>query len=133
MNNVNQKINQTDRVSSLHSPFIAIETEKICGRRLISGSADVRDGAQLLLLMLNTNPESIHSVDTVPRIHFKNNDITIENSYKISEKNEELLINLGYNISKAPLPYPTFNIIQKVEDKCIAFSDSRGSGQSITI
>lgn len=131
MNNVlsyNQKINQTERVSSLYTPFIAIETERICGRRLVSGSADVYDGTQILLSLLNTNSQSIHSVDAIPRFRFKKNNIGTEYSYQNDE-----FIKSGYSISPAPLPYPTVNIIQKVEDYSIAFSDSRGIGQSITI
>lgn len=124
-------MNQTERVSSLYLPLIAIETGKICGRRLISGSADARDGAQILLSMLKTDPQKIVSVNTIPRFHLKNNVIEIENHFPKQIK--ELFVSLGYNISDASLPYPTSNIVQKLEDNSIAFSDSRGSGQSYTI
>lgn len=117
-------------MSSLYLPFIAIETERICGRRLVSGSANVYDGAQILLSMLNSNPQSIQSVDAIPRFRYKKNNIGIEYLYKNYETN---FTNLGYHIFTAPLPYPTVNVIQKVEDNSVAFSDSRGSGQSITI
>jgi len=123
--------NRNERVSSLHLPFIAVETEKICGRRLVSGSADVCDGAQILLSMLKIDSQKIMSVNTVPRFHFKNNVIEIENHFP--QQIEELFVKLGFSVSNASLPYPTSNIVQKLEDKSIAFSDSRGSGQSYTI
>lgn len=126
-------INQTGRVSSLHLPFIAVETGKVCGRRLVSGSADVHDGAQILLSMLKTNAQNIVSVNNIPRFRIKNKEIAIEYQDKFPKQIEDLFVELGYNISKAPLPYPTTNIIQKVEDKSVAFSDSRGSGESYTI
>jgi len=128
-----QTMNQTERVSSLYLPLIAVETGKICGRRLVSGSTDVRDGTQILLSMLSTDPKDILSVNTIPRFRIKNNDIAIEKFQNFSEQITELFVKDGYNVSDAPLPYPTSNIIQKVEDKSFAFSDSRGSGQSITI
>lgn len=124
---------QTEQVTSLHLPFIAVETGNICGRRLISGSADVRDGTQLLLSMLKTDPQDILSVNTIPRFHLKNNDVAFEYPNNISKKFEELLSTFGFNLSKALLPYPTSNIVQKEEDKSVAFSDSRGSGKSYTL
>lgn len=129
----NLTTNQAERVSSLHLPLIAVETGRICGRRLVSGSADVRDGAQILLSMLTTEPQKITSVNSIPRFHFKNNDIAIEKLDSFPELTKKSFENLGYNVFKAPVPYPTSNIVQKVEDKSVAFSDSRGSGQSITI
>lgn len=129
----NQSTNQTERVSSLHLPFIAVETGRICGRRLISGSADVRDGAQILLSMLTTDPTKIMSVNSIPRFRFKKNDIAIEKLDSFPELIKKSFETLGYFVSRAPIPYPTSNIIQKLEDKSVAFSDSRGSGQSITI
>lgn len=126
-------INQTKRISTLHLPFIVVETGKVCGRRLVSGSADVRDGAQILLSILKTDPQNIVSVNTIPRFRIKNKEIAIEYQDRYPKQIEELFKDMGYNISKAPLPYPTSNIIQKVEDKSVAFSDSRGSGKSYTI
>lgn len=126
-------INQTKRISTLHLPFIAVETGKVCGRRLVSGSADVRDGAQILLSMLKTDPQKIVSVNTIPRFRIKNKEIAVEYQDIYPKQIEELFEDMGYNISKASLPYPTSNIIQKVEDKSVAFSDSRGSGESYTI
>lgn len=125
-------INQT-RISTLHLPFIAVETGKVCGRRLVSGSADVRDGTQILLSMLKTDPQKIVSVNTIPRYRIKNKEIAIEYLNRFPKQIEQLFKDIGYNISKAPLPYPTSNIIQKVEDKSVAFSDSRGSGESYTL
>ncbi|VVC40656.1 Gamma-glutamyltranspeptidase,Nucleophile aminohydrolases, N-terminal [Cinara cedri] len=125
--------NQNNRVSSLYLPLIVVESEKICGRRLISGSADVRDGAQILMSMLTTDPQDILSINTIPRFRIKLNDIAIEYPQNFSKKTKELFERSGYNISIATLPYPTSNVVQKVEDKSVAFSDSRGSGQSITI
>lgn len=127
------KINQINRASSLYLPLIVVESGQICGRRLISGSADVRDGAQILLSMLKTDPLDILSINTIPRYRFKNNDIAIEYPHNFPKQTKELFKRSGYNISVAPLPYPTSNIVQKVEDKSVAFSDSRGSGQSIMI
>lgn len=130
-----QEMHQTERVSSLYLPFIALETGKLCGRRLISGSADVRDGVQILLSMLKSNPLDIFSVNNITRFRFKNNDIAIESKYpnKLSSKIEEIFKKYGYSVSNASLPYPTSNIVQKVEDISIAFSDSRGNGQSLTL
>lgn len=133
LNHKNQKINETEQISSLHLPIIAVETGKICGRRLVTGSADVRDGAQILLSMLKTDPQDIISVNNVPRFRIKNNDIAIEYSNNFPKQIRDLFVNFGFNISEAPLPYPTSNIIQKIEDESVAFSDSRGSGQSISI
>lgn len=133
LDNKHQHINQTGRIVSLHLPFIAVETEKICGRRLISGSADVRDGVEILLSMLKTDPEDIFAVNDIPRFRFNNSDIEIEYPNEFPKEIKELLVKYGYHISEAHLPYPTSNVIQKVGDKSIAFSDIRGSGQSITI
>lgn len=133
LNYKHQTENLTKRISSLHLPLIAVETGKICGRRLVSGSADVRDGAQILLSMLMTDPQEILSFNTIPRFHFKNNDIAIEKLNNFPKQIIESFEHFGYNISEAPLPYPTSNIVQKIEDKSVALSDSRGSGQSITI
>lgn len=128
-----QEIHQTERMSSLYLPFLAVETGKLCGRRLISGSADVRDGVQILLSMLKSDPQDILSVNNITRFHFKNNDIAIESKYPNSSKIEEIFKKFGYNVSNASLPYPTSNIVQKIEDICVAFSDSRGVGQSFTL
>lgn len=117
----------------MHLPFIAVESGKICGRRLISGSADVRDGVEILLSMLKIDPLDIFSVNNIPRFRFKNNDIEIEYPNKFPKEIKELFIKSGYHISEARLPYPTSNVIQKVGDKSIAFSDTRGSGKSISI
>lgn len=133
LSNNYDKIKQSNRVSSLYLPLIVVESEQICGRRLVSGSADVRDGAQILMSMLKTNPLDILSINTIPRFRFKYNDIKIEYPQNFPKRTKELFEHSGYNISEAPLPYPTSNIIQKVEDKSVAFSDSRGSGQSIMI
>lgn len=132
-NHRHQTTNETERIPSLHLPLIAVETGKICGRRLISGSADVRDGAQILLSMLMTNPQEILSVNSIPRFRFENNNIAIEKPNNFPKQIIELFRKFGFNVTKAPLPYPTSNIVQKVEDKSVAFSDSRGSGYSITI
>jgi len=126
-------INQTERVTSLHLPVIAVETENICGRRLISGAADVRDGTQLLLSMLKTDPQDILSVNNIPRFRLKHNDLAIEYPSNITKQFSELLLSIGFNLSKAPLPYPTSNIVQKEGDGSVAFSDSRGSGKSYTL
>lgn len=133
MSRAHNLINHTERATSLHLPFIAVETGKICGRRLVSGSADVRDGAQILLSMLKTEPQDILSVNDIPRFRIKLNDIAIENPNNFPKQIKELFINLGYNVSNAPLPYPTTNVVQKVEDRSIVFSDSRGSGKSISV
>lgn len=124
-------LNQTERVTSLHLPIIAVETGNLCGRRLISGAADVRDGTQLLLSMLKTDPQDILNVNTITRFHFKNNDVDIEYPYNITKQFLKLLDNFGYNLFN--VTYPTSNIIQKVEDRSVAFSDSRGSGKSYTL
>lgn len=130
-----QKINQTERASSLYLPLIAVETGNLCGRRLISGSADVRDGAQILLSMLKSVPQDISSINNVARFRFKNNDIAIESKYpnKLPTQIIDIFTKFGYNISNASLPYPTSNIIQKVGDESVAFSDSRGTGHSLTL
>jgi len=133
LNLKDRMINQTDRVTSLHLPVIAVETRSICGRRLISGAADVRDGTQLLLSMLKTDPKNILSVNNIPRFRIKNNDVEIEYPNNITNHFSKLLLNVGFNLSEATLPYPTSNIIQKEEDRSIAFSDSRGSGKSYTL
>lgn len=100
----------------------------------MSGSADVRDGAQILLSMLNTDPQNILSIQTnPPRFRFKNNDIAIEYPNSFPKYLKDLFKTLNYNISVAPLPYPTSNIIQKLEDRSFSFSDIRGSGKSFTI
>lgn len=126
-----ENINLSKRSSTLHLPFIAIETGKICGRRLVSGSADVRDGAQILLSLLKTDPLNILSVNTIPRFRISKNAIQIENNFP--KDIEEVFVKSKYIVSKAYLPYPTCNIIQKVEDKSIAFSDFRGTGRSYTL
>ncbi|XP_022181735.1 gamma-glutamyltransferase 7-like isoform X2 [Myzus persicae] len=126
-------INQTERVTSLHLPIIAVETGNLCGRRLISGAADVRDGTQLLLSMLKTNPQDIISVNNIPRFRLKNNDVAIEYPNNMTKQFSELLLNFGFSLSEATLPYPTSNIVQKEEDRSVAFSDSRGSGKSYTL
>ncbi|CAI6349832.1 unnamed protein product [Macrosiphum euphorbiae] len=126
-------INQTERVTSLHLPVIAVETGNICGRRLISGAADVRDGTQLLLSMLKTDPQDILSVNNIPRFRLKNNDVAIEYPSNITKQFSELLLSNGFNLSEATLPYPTSNIVQKEGDRSVAFSDSRGSGKSYTL
>jgi len=126
-------INQTERVTSLHLPFIAVETGNICGRRLISGAADVRDGTQLLLSMLKTDPQDILSVNNIPRFRLNNNDVAIEYPSNITKQFSELLLSIGFNLSEATLPYPTSNIVQKKGDRSVALSDSRGSGKSYTL
>lgn len=126
-------INQTERVTSLHLPVVAVETGNICGRRLISGAVDVRDGTQLLLSMLKTDPQNILSVNNIPRFRIKNYDVEIEYPNNITKQFSELLLNFGFSLSEATLPYPTSNIIQKEGDRSVAFSDSRGSGKSYTL
>ncbi|KAL5239888.1 hypothetical protein ACI65C_007298 [Semiaphis heraclei] len=133
LNLKDRMINQTERVTSLHLPVVAVETGNICGRRLISGAADVRDGTQLLLSMLKTDPQNILSVNNIPRFHLKNNDVEIEYPNNITKQFSKLLSNFGFSLSEATLPYPTSNIIQKVGDRSVAFSDSRGSGKSYTL
>lgn len=128
-----QLLNQTERVTSLHLPIIAVETGNLCGRRLISGAADVRDGTQLLLSMLKTDPQDILNINTITRFHFKNNDVRIEYSNNITKQFSKLLLKFGFHLFNATLPYPTSNIVQKVEDRSVAFSDSRGSGKSYTL
>jgi len=126
-------INQTERATSLYLPVIAVETGNICGRRLISGAADVRDGTQLLLSMLKTDPQDILSVNNIPRFRLKNNDVAIEYPTNLTKQFSELLLSIGFNLSEATLPYPTSNIVQKKGDESVAFSDSRGSGKSYTL
>lgn len=116
----------------MYLPFIAVETGKICGRRLISGSADVLDGAQILLSLLKTDPQNISSVNTIPRFRIIKNIIEIEKDFP--KDIEESFVKSEYIVSKEyQKPYPTSNIIQKVEDKSVAFSDFRGTGKSYTI
>jgi len=129
----NPLLNPTERVTSLHLPIIAVEIGNICGRRLITGSADVRDGTQLLLSMLKTDPQHILSVNTIPRFRLKMNNVAIEYPNNITKEFSELLLNFGFYLSEATLPYPTSNIVQKEEDKSVTFSDSRGSGKSYTL
>ncbi|XP_050421122.1 uncharacterized protein LOC126833689 isoform X2 [Adelges cooleyi] len=125
--------NISQRPSSLYLPFIAVEKDKICGRRIISGSADVRDGTQILLSIIKTDSHEFLEVNKAPRIRFNNVNIAVEFPLTFPKKLKDLFLSLDFNVFNATLPYPTSNIIQKLEDRAIALSDSRGSGNSFTI
>ncbi|XP_050545413.1 glutathione hydrolase 7-like isoform X2 [Daktulosphaira vitifoliae] len=127
-----EKDNST-RPTSLFLPFIVVEKDRICGRRLISGSADVRDGAQILLQLLKINPQNIVDINSTPRVRLNGNNVGLEFPNSFPKKLESLLSYAGFNISEAFLPYPTSNLIQKIEDLSFGLSDSRGSGISYTI
>lgn len=67
---------------SFNTPIIATEKRRICGRRLVLGSADVALAAQLLLQLLVLDMNVTWSVQA-PRFHIAdgNNSIFIEGDH----------------------------------------------------
>ncbi|XP_075222619.1 glutathione hydrolase 7-like isoform X2 [Lycorma delicatula] len=140
-----------DRVTSLSVPFIAVEVKHVCGRRLISGAPDARDAVQLLYRLISSsspfspfNSTDIELVVEAPRVRFTSskleNQVWLENKLRPSSpfpstpSKEELasIEKEGFQIFEARSPYPSLNVMQKINDVINAHADSRGGGAYIT-
>ncbi|KDR09688.1 gamma-glutamyltransferase 7-like isoform X2 [Zootermopsis nevadensis] len=120
------------RPLSLATPIIAVERRRVCGRRLVLGSADMTVAAQLLsrLLVLDTN--ITWSVEA-PRFQIAdgNKSIFLEDHVPPLSKNaQEYLQTFGYRLQSLSKPYQSCNIVEKVADELVSHSDSRGGGVS---
>ncbi|XP_023719725.1 glutathione hydrolase 7 isoform X3 [Cryptotermes secundus] len=121
------------RPMSFSTPVIATEKRRICGRRLVLGSADVALAAQLLSHLLVLDMNVTWSVEA-PRFHIAhgNNSIFIEDYHvpALSKNAQESLEKYGYHLESLSKPYQSCNIVEKIGDDLTSHSDSRGGGIS---
>lgn len=121
------------RPLSFNTPVIATEKRRICGRRLVLGSADAALAAQLLSRLLVLDMNVTWSVEA-PRFHIAdgNNSIFIEDYHvpALSKNAQESLEKYGYHLQSLPKPYQSCNIVEKFGDGLTSHSDSRGGGVS---
>jgi len=116
-------------------PLIAVETNRRCGPRFVTGSSDATLLGQVVMNLLQFNltvPESVRS----PRIQTtaQSHALGLENDNsqeKLPKKLVERLVSMGHTITIQQSPIPSINVVMKTGDFLASQSDSRGGGYAV--
>lgn len=131
---INGGIDHRRRPLSFSSPVIAVQSEEVCGRRLILGTADVDICAQLLteLLVFNKNTSaSVEAPRFISDLQPKHIKLEVHHQPTFSpEVIGNLGLNYSINIEGLLEPYKSINVIEKIGDIMASYADSRGGGAS---
>ncbi|KAJ1524883.1 hypothetical protein ONE63_009747 [Megalurothrips usitatus] len=117
------------RPISFATPIIAVESGQICGRRLVLGGSDAGVAAQVLSQLLVLDGNSISSLE-FPRVKLTASgpSLSVGQAYQLNPTRLQQLTDLGIHMQPPSEPNPSVNIVEKVGDVLLSYSDSRGGG-----
>ncbi|XKL64241.1 hypothetical protein PGB90_004327 [Kerria lacca] len=121
---------ETQRPTVLLTPAIALQSNKVCGRRLLLGAGDVRDAVQALISLLREPFVNIIESIESPRVRIITPKLAVDEYHKISKKDNEIL-SKDFIIINQTTYFPSINVIEKINDTMTAYADSRGSGYAV--
>ncbi|KAJ8985692.1 hypothetical protein NQ317_014341 [Molorchus minor] len=111
-------------------PIIITDNNVICGRRMVFGASDLATATQLVTSLLVARKNTTDGVEA-PRFYIiDNGTLAIEDSHLPAFDDDVLpyFQNLTRKPVRAPEPYPSSNIVEKIKDDLSSHSDSRGGG-----